>query len=489
MVMKLKYIFFLLTAVLQVVFLFGQKQAVRSFILKGQLEHAASSPLLLVTEGDDGHRFDTIPIDGSGKFYFKTDKITAPMQVRLVQDKGLNTELYAAPGYDLTIAGDAKDYASFQLTKQVTGPGGQSNRYLKLQDSVQVVRKEAVSWYEMNDAQLLVYIKKDSDLKDSIRAAVFSRKNKQDPWLEHFGNVTAMDNRFLHLYYLAMHVVINSTFSYDQSVSFVRNNFDNSILDDICNEKYFVSSTYKTWLMASYAEYLSALECRRDSNYCKIQRDNEQIIKIIATGYKGRIREFMLARKIRNMVERNRSFEELNSSKEKIPAYTALLKNNRDRESIEKLLTETEQKLINIQTGKPAPLFTAHDSLGTAHSLSAYKGKVVYLDLWASWCGPCRAETPHFKKIAEKYKHDNRISFISVAVADLEDKWKEALREDQPDWLQLFDNDRQIQKAYVANSIPKFILISKEGNIVSFDAPVPSSGIELEKILDAEIVK
>ena len=67
--------------------------------------------------------------------------------------------------------------------------------------------------------------------------------------------------------------------------------------------------------------------------------------------------------------------------------------------------------------------------------------------------------------------------------------WKEALIKDTPTWLQLFDRNGNVQNSYVANSIPKFILINKEGNIVSFDAPTPSSGEEIEKLLNQEIEK
>jgi thiol-disulfide isomerase/thioredoxin len=140
-----------------------------------------------------------------------------------------------------------------------------------------------------------------------------------------------------------------------------------------------------------------------------------------------------------------------------------------------------------VQIGKPAPSFTLVSNLEKAYKLDDFKGKVVYIDLWASWCVPCREETPSFKALVEKYKSDHRVAFISIAVHDEINNWKKALQEDKPEWIQLLDKDEIIVKSYFANEIPRFILIDKKGNIVSFDAPRPSSGEEIEALLIKEI--
>jgi thiol-disulfide isomerase/thioredoxin len=123
------------------------------------------------------------------------------------------------------------------------------------------------------------------------------------------------------------------------------------------------------------------------------------------------------------------------------------------------------------------------------HSLADYKGKVVYLDVWASWCTPCRAETPKLKALYEKYKNDDRIVFLSIAVSDRIDNWKKAVEDDKATWTQLYDKGTTIQDSYKANAIPKFILIDKQGNIANPDAPRPSSGAVIEKLLQQEMEK
>ncbi len=72
---------------------------------------------------------------------------------------------------------------------------------------------------------------------------------------------------------------------------------------------------------------------------------------------------------------------------------------------------------------------------------------------------------------------------------DKKPDWIAAMLKDEPMGLQLFDINGSVRKNYVANSIPKFILIDKKGKIINFDAPMPNNNIELEKLLDREIAK
>lgn len=133
--------------------------------------------------------------------------------------------------------------------------------------------------------------------------------------------------------------------------------------------------------------------------------------------------------------------------------------------------------------GKPSPVFVNYENFaGGTTSLSDLKGKYVYLDIWATWCGPCKREIPHLKALEEQFKGKN-IQFVSISVDNIDgrrgsrESWLQMVKNDQLGGVQLFaDNDfnSQFIRDYNINSIPRFILVDPEGNIVSADALRPS---------------
>ena len=135
-----------------------------------------------------------------------------------------------------------------------------------------------------------------------------------------------------------------------------------------------------------------------------------------------------------------------------------------------------------------SPSFNYENHKGGTTKLEDLKGKYVYIDVWATWCGPCRAEIPSLKKLEEKY-HDKNIVFVSISIDVDKDheKWKNFVSEKQLGGIQLFADknwNSEFMLSYGINSIPRFILIDPNGKIVKSDASRPSNP-ELQKQLDA----
>jgi thiol-disulfide isomerase/thioredoxin len=135
-----------------------------------------------------------------------------------------------------------------------------------------------------------------------------------------------------------------------------------------------------------------------------------------------------------------------------------------------------------------SPSFDYENHKGGKTKLEDFKGKYVYIDVWATWCGPCRAEIPALKKVEEKY-HGKNIEFVSISV-DVDkdhDKWKTFVDEKKLGGVQLFADknwNSDFMRFFGVSSIPRFILIDPNGKVVKADATRPSNP-ELQKLLDS----
>jgi thiol-disulfide isomerase/thioredoxin len=137
--------------------------------------------------------------------------------------------------------------------------------------------------------------------------------------------------------------------------------------------------------------------------------------------------------------------------------------------------------------GSMSPTFNYENYKGGKTKLEDLRGKYVYIDVWATWCGPCIQQIPHLKRVEKKY-HDKNIEFVSLSIDPVKDhaKWKKFVADKGLGGIQLFaDNEWESEfvKAYMIQGIPRFILIDPDGKIVSADAHRPSNP-ELEKQLD-----
>ncbi len=156
---------------------------------------------------------------------------------------------------------------------------------------------------------------------------------------------------------------------------------------------------------------------------------------------------------------------------------------------IYKDFSECEDRISNISSmlaeydkiapGKPSVEWSFPDINGKNISSSDFIGKYVYIDVWASWCGPCKDEIPFLEALKKKLAGKN-IVFISISVDDNIEDWKNSLKKESATGIQLYAEgwDNVLCKHFKINSIPRFILLDREGNIIKSDADRPSGEIE-----------
>jgi len=152
-----------------------------------------------------------------------------------------------------------------------------------------------------------------------------------------------------------------------------------------------------------------------------------------------------------------------------------------------KKLAERETILETVQEGKSAPEFTLNDTTGKPVSLSSFKGKVVLVDFWASWCGPCRAENPNVVAAYKKFGSKG-FTVFGVSLDTDKAKWEAAIAKDGLTWTHVSDLvgwDNAAAKQYGVMSIPANFLLDKEGKIIGSGL----RGEELVKKLESVLGK
>ena len=129
---------------------------------------------------------------------------------------------------------------------------------------------------------------------------------------------------------------------------------------------------------------------------------------------------------------------------------------------------------------------------GSRCKLSELLGKsVVYIDIWATWCGPCCREIPYMEKVVAQFKGNDAISFISISRDDNRQAWLKKLDRDKPEWPQyIFEKSSgdEFMDAMGISGIPRFLLIGKDGRFISTDAERPSDE-NIVGILNAAIAQ
>ncbi|MFB6258853.1 MAG: TlpA family protein disulfide reductase [Flavobacteriales bacterium] len=153
-------------------------------------------------------------------------------------------------------------------------------------------------------------------------------------------------------------------------------------------------------------------------------------------------------------------------------------------------LQSMREEWETLAKGRTAPGFSYPTVDGDTLSLQDLKGKYVYIDAWATWCGPCKREIPHLKELEEQFK-DDPIAFVSISLdrEDAKERWKKMVDEKGLGGHQLIANgeafDSKLAREYLIRSIPRFILIGPQGKIIDRRAERPSKGGEeqLRKVL------
>ncbi len=445
----MKKLFFIAFAIA----LIGCKKEVKTSyaIISGKIINKQAGDLSINSE--DRTFKETLAVAADGTF---TDTLSTDIDSYILYDGTNPVFLNVESGYNLNITYDAKD---FDNTIAISGVGSEINNYL-------VAKRKTENELSKKNAE--VYVLNEADYKASMLDFKISQEDLLKITEGLPKDFISKEKRNLNYGYLSR---LNNYESghkyYAKNEGFkITNDFLKEVksLDYSNIEDFKFSSNYKGLVSDYYGDKAYKLSKKDSMPY-------DMAFLKTASSIKNKT--------IKNTLLFDYANFNMSYSKDVDAFYKTFLENSTNEKN-NGIISGKHNKLMALTKGKPSPKFVGYENYaGGKTSLDDLKGKYVYVDVWATWCGPCVREIPFLKEVEEKY-HGKNIEFVSISIDQARDheKWKAMVDEKKLGGIQLFadkDGESAFVKEYEIQGIPRFILIDAEGNIIDSNAPRPSS--------------
>jgi thiol-disulfide isomerase/thioredoxin len=442
-----------------------------SISIAGKLENS-ESPIISISFDYEEITQDSVKADGSFLLAFDYEETG----IYSILNGDLRFSLYLNPGDSIFITGDSKE---FEKTFTASGDMAHENEYLNKKDYFLYESRLYDSYVFMAMKKDAYFFKKDSIISiaktfleqlkntDGIDTAFLSREEASFHYQDIF-----MDQLYPMYHALANNIPQDSVdFPTEES----RKKVENLPMDNVglLRVEFYVYMTYRR------IESLANEIMEADSSITAIEMAEwiaiDSLIKVpeMCDFFKyGFIKRSMEYRGPLNVEEVYNKFLSENST----PKYV-------------KRLEKVKAKWDPILPGKPVPDFVFTDIKGDSVKLSDLKGNLVYIDIWATWCGPCIAEHPDWDKVKEEYK-DKPVSFLTVSIDETREPWEKMVKKKKMDGLQWFASNAwqsELTQFFMVNSIPRFILLDIEGKIIDPSAERPSG--KIREVMDKHLEK
>lgn len=424
--------------------------------LKGQLIDMGSNTVTLAYDGAESLVGDTkdfmLVTDENGNFD-TTLTITEPAYYRISR----NT-LYLTPGDDLTIK-----ITSNNKEAEFVGKGAEVNEYMKYRlfpkgGSYLEGGSNIVSNYEDTKALIDSLAGEREKQLDALKEATDEFKE-----LEHARIRADIANSYLaYSSYAAMK-------EHSLNTPEERKHFEDSLYQRAIKD---AKPIFKEMNNDKYLDVAVV----RDIMYNIVNPRDEQT-KYLAEGLtvSPYVTELYAAAKYVNKL-RGKISEELF---DEVNIFIGTMK---QPELVTEINAKVEQA-TKLMKGRPAIDFEMTDVDGNVHKLSEFKGKILYLDFWATWCGPCVKESPYFEALAKEFEGKD-ILFIPISTDKNKKEWISFITAHKKELPQYNSLDLKLNEDWAIHYIPRFVIIDKNFNIVDAYASVPSQA-ETKVLLDS----
>ena len=444
-----KHIFFLIIAT---IISCTPEAAVDYAIISGKITNSKSDKITVYSSFNSDHKIEvSINEDGSFKDTLRMDSDFYFLR----QDRN-SVEFYLPKGEELIVNYNA---AQKNTTLQMAGSVSSVNEY--------IIEKAKLS-KELTGDRKELFLKNETDFKAhllKIKTAQEDLLSKTDGIQEEFATNEIKNINYQYLSTLSRYQSYHGYYLKDRNFK-VSKSFLTELKDvDIENENDFLFSQEYRNVVSSILRNQSQELIKKDSIAGDIA-----YLKAIANVKNDLIRNKLLFDDAKYGITYTENLEDY---------YDIFSKYSNDATNNSKI-EKDYKKIKALAQGNPSPEFKDYENYaGGKTSSKDLNGKYTYIDVWATWCGPCIAEIPSLKKVEEQF-HGKNIEFVSISIDREKDheKWKKMIVDRGLGGMQLFaDNNWQSQfiQDYMIKGIPRFILIDPQGNIVNANAPRPSN--------------
>lgn len=401
----------------------------------------------------------TFPLDENYFFSGKID-LKKEMYASLMPN---SVDIFLCPGEDIEIYTHRDNMQGALVCK---GSLGGINTYLKEQEMITFVNKDD---YLLEEEK---FVKKmEGIIEERVQLLRAKNFNKAFTQLEEQRIRFAVGEKavFYPLYHKQF--TADSVYRTGKALQDFLSSFP------VSSEELFVTKAYRKFLL-SYVYFQNRYFLSNRRNY------PDGVVDYILEHFQDKeIRNFLLSEVIYRYVWENNG---LKGADYMLEVFRKECSDPGKLESVNEMLRCWER----LEPGKEAPPFVLKDSRGRERTLAAYKGRYVYLMVWASWCMPCKKELPFLAELEKKYRGRD-VCFLMVSIDGGQEgsSWEEVLKQEEYAGIHaLWDENNDFRADYMVISIPRFILIDSEGRVLDANAPRPS-GKRIYTCLDSCLKK
>ncbi|MEN8137190.1 MAG: TlpA disulfide reductase family protein [Bacteroidota bacterium] len=421
-------------------------------VVSGKIENIGDKSVLLVSKT----KTDTLQTDSLGNFRLE-QKAGLPTFSKLVLGRK-SISLYLKDGFDLNLITSKEN---FIRDTKFEGIGSKENNLLSEKERLAKDLAYYPDIFKLNPEK---FIAKSDSVKEVYKKLLkeYSKGPEVDSlFLTSFNADVKYEQFYFYTIYTPYHnYFMKEKLELGEGIS---NEIDKAIVD---TDDFVYSS--------KFIKFMSEVKKEKYREYLNDEEKNDINIAKYLEWLDGDLNSPKLKNEL--FYEATKYNITYAGEKERDTLYSIYSKVNTDIE-YQKSIDDTYASFEKLRAGKTAVQWSYPDIDGKTHSLSDYKGKLVYIDVWATWCGPCKQEIPSLAKLSKEYEGKD-IVFVSVSVDDNRSAWKKMLEKENFEWIQLHAEKAwksEIIQQNEIRGIPRFMMVDKEGKIISVNAPRPSS--------------